>query len=39
MPFNFAVFFGSRNKGHGNIKGFTVSYTANPTRVEYYTES
>ena len=23
-PFNFAVLFGSRNKGHANIKGFTV---------------
>ena len=23
-PFNFAVMFGSRNKGHANIKGFTV---------------
>jgi len=24
-PFSFAVLFGSRNKGHANIKGFTVS--------------
>jgi len=23
-PFNFAVLFGSRNKGHADIKGFTV---------------
>ena len=23
-PFNFAVLFGSRNKGHTKIKGFTV---------------
>ena len=23
-PFNFAVLFGARNKGHANIKGYTV---------------
>ena len=30
MPFNFAILFGSRNsrnKGHANIKGFTVFAT------------
>ena len=25
-PFNIAVLFGSRNKGHTNIKGFTVYF-------------
>ena len=24
MPVNFTVLFGSRNKGHANIKGFTI---------------
>ena len=24
-PFNFTVLFGLRNKGHANIKGFTVT--------------
>jgi len=27
-PFNFAVLFGMRNKGHENIKGFTVTHFA-----------